>query len=273
MTAPELERIGYRAALSVRCLDAVRETVVADDVVATAWPADDPSARLVASRSRVSGLLGFGVLPGFRELQFARSTGGQPLEWPPDPPAKPYVIRVVDLRGRYLPVVLAVSAPVLEPVDIELHSGPARGGQSGWALIRGEVHHSTTRAPLGWSVVTVTAGGPDYPVVSDDLGRFLLVIPYPEALPPLAGSPPAGPGLSAMTWDLTVAVACEPSTLTAAPGTDWDPIRGGTDPPELGSILGQAAARQEVGGGLAATSTAILTFGTPTVLTLSVQPS
>ena len=76
-----------------------------------------------------------------------------------------------------------------------------------------------------------------------------------------------------MTWPLTIAVACEPSTLTAAPGTDWDPIRGGTDPPELGSILGQAAAQQEVGGGPAATSTATLAFGTPTVLTLSVAPS
>jgi hypothetical protein len=273
MTAPELERIGYRAALSVRCVDAVRGTVVAGDLAATAWPAADPAARLVASRSPVSGLLGFGVLPGFRELQFARSPGGQPLEWPPDPAPEPYVVRVIDLRSRYLPAVLVVPAPVPAPVDIGLHSGPARGGQSGWALIRGEVHHATTQAPLGWSVVTVTADPASYPVVSDDLGRFLLVIPYPEALPPLAGSPPAGPGLSAMSWPLTIAVACEPSTLIAAPGTDWDPIRGGTDPPELGSILGQAAAQQEVGGGLAATSTAALAFGTPTVLTLSVAPS
>ena len=129
------------------------------------------------------------------------------------------------------------------------------------------------QAPLGWSVVTVTAAPDSYPVVSDDLGRFLLVIPYPEALPPLAGSPPAGPGLSAMSWPLTIAVACEPSTLSAAPGTDWDPIRGGTDPPELGSILGQASAQQDIGGVPAATSTATLAFGTPTVLTLSVQPS
>ena len=55
MTATELERIGYRAALSVRCVDAVRGTVVADDMVATAWPADDPAARLVASRSPSPG--------------------------------------------------------------------------------------------------------------------------------------------------------------------------------------------------------------------------
>lgn len=271
MTAPELERVGYRAALSVRCLDAVRGTVVADDVVATAWPVADPSARLVATRSPVSGLLGFGVL--FRERQFARSPGGQPLEWPPDPTPEPYVVNVVDLRGRYLPAVLVVPAPVPAPVDIGLHSGPARGGQSGWAMVRGEVHHATTSAPLGWSVVTVTAGLDSYPVISDGIGRFLLVVPYPEALPPLAGSPPAGPGLGAMSWPLTIAVACEPGRLTAARGTDWDPIRGGADPPELGSILGQAAAQQDVGGVLAATSTATLAFGTPTVLTLSVQPS
>lgn len=273
MTAIELERIGYRAALSVRCVDAVRGTVVADYIVATAWSAADPATRLAASRSPVSGLLGFGMLPGFRDLQLARSPGGQPLEWPPDPAPEPYVVKVVDLRGRYLPVVQLVPVPVPAPVDIPLHSGPARGGQSGWALIRGEVHDATSQAALGWSVVTVTAGPDTYPVVSDGLGRFLLVVPYPEALPPLAGSPPSGPGLSAMTWDLTIAVACEPGALTAAPGTDWDPIHGGADPPELVSILGQAAAQQRVSGLLAATSAAILAFGTPSVLTLSVEPS
>jgi hypothetical protein len=273
MTAAELERIGYRAALSVRCLDAVSGTVVADDLVATAWPADVPAARLVASHSPISGLLGFGMLPGFRDLQLARSRGGDPLEWPPDPPPQPYVIKVIDLRGRYLPVVRVVPVPVPAPEDITLHSGPARGGQSGWALIRGEVHDATTQAGLGWSVVTVTAGPDSYPVVSDDLGRFLLLVPYPEALPPLAGSPPAGPGLSAMTWSLTIAVACEPGALNAAPGTDWDPIRGGADPPELGSIMSQAAAQQVLGGVPAATSTATLAFGAPTVLTLSVEPS
>jgi hypothetical protein len=273
MTAIELERIGYRAALSVRCVDAVRGTVIADDIVATAWPAADPATRLVASRSPVSGLLGFGRLPGSRDLQLARSPGGRPLEWPPDPAPEPYVVKVVDPRGRYLPVVRLVPVPVPAPVDIPLHSGPARGGQSGWALVRGEVHDATSRAALGWSVVTVTAGPDSYPVVSDGLGRFLLVVPYPEALPPLAGSPPSGPGLSAMTWDMTIAVACEPGALTAAPGTEWDPIHGGSDPPGLDSILGQAAAPQRVGGQLTATSTATLAFGAPSVLTLSVEPS
>jgi hypothetical protein len=273
MTAPELERIGYRAALSVRCVDAVRGTVVADNMVATAWPAADPAARLVASRSPVSGLLGFGMLPGFWDLQLARSRGGEPLQWPPDPPPEPYVVKVVDLRGRYLPVVRVVPVPVPAPKDIPLHSSPARGGQSGWALIRGEVHDRTTQAGLGWSVVTATTGPDSYPVISDGVGRFVLVVPYPEALAPLAGSPPAGPGLSAMTWPLTIAVACEPGALNAAPGTDWDSIRDGADPPELSSILGQAAAQQQVGGVLAATSTVTLAFGTPAVLTVSVEPT
>ena len=39
----ELERMGYRAALSVLCRDAVRGSVVADDLLVTAWPATDPS--------------------------------------------------------------------------------------------------------------------------------------------------------------------------------------------------------------------------------------
>ena len=46
-------------------------------------------------------------------------------------------------------------------------------------------------------MVTVVADQTGYDVVADAIGRFLLVVPYPEALPALHGSPPAGPGLSA----------------------------------------------------------------------------
>ncbi|MFE9690614.1 hypothetical protein [Micromonospora sp. NPDC005806] len=245
MTACELERAFYRAALSVRCTDAITGVVVADELVVTAGPAADPDVRLTATSSPLSGLQGFGELPSLRTYQ--RAPG-------PAPAPTTYAIGVVDLRRRYLPVVLEVPVPVAAPVEVPLHSSVSRLPPSGWAVVRGEVHDQTSGDPLAWPVVSVTAGPDTYDVVGDGLGRFLLIAPYPEALPPLSGSPPAGPGLSAMTWPLTIAVRSEPGALT------------GGDPPELGSILGQAPV-----AGPPATDE--LAFGAPTVLILLVQPS
>jgi hypothetical protein len=270
---PELERIGYRAALSLSCIDAVRGTVVADGLVATTWRTANPAARFVATRSRISGLLGFGLLPRLREQQYARTIKGAPLVWPANPQPDPYVVKVVDTQRRYLPVVMEVPVPVATPVEVPLHSAVSRPATSGWAVVRGEVHHRTTTAPVPWTVLTVDTGADSYAVVGDQRGRFLLIAPYPEALPPLVGSPPAGPGLGAMTWSLTMSLRSKPDDLVAAPGTDWDRTTESTDPPELASILGQPLAQQEVGGLLQPSSTAALAFGTPIVLNLLIQPA
>lgn len=265
MSAPELERTGYRAALSLSCSDAVRGDLVADGLVATAWRLGE-DVRLTASRSRVSGLLGYGLLPGLGDYQRAHAAGGAELIWPADPAPQPWLVSVVDTQRRYLPMLLEVDVPVTAPVGVPLHSAVTRSPRSGWAVVRGEVHERGTGAGLPWPVVTVTAAPQAYEVIGDELGRFLLIAPYPEALPPLSGSPPAGPGLGAMTWSLTLAVRSEPANLDR-------PSPGGTDPPELGSILGQADAQIDVAGVLQPSSTATLAFGSPTVLTLSVQPA
>lgn len=266
----ELERTGYRGALSLSCHDAVTGASIPDGILATGWRKADPSVRLLASKSKVSALLGFGPLPGLREYQWARATNGAPLAWPADPPPDPYVVSLVDTRRRYLPVVTEVPVPVAAPAEILLHSAASRTPASGWAVIRGEVHDQGG-APIPWPVITVEAAPDSYEVVADHLGRFLLIAPYPEALPPLTGSPPSGPGLEAMTWTLTLTVRSKPSDLVPAPGTDWDLVTGGVDPPELGGILGQPPVQQEVGGALADNSTATLAFGTPTVLTLIIR--
>jgi hypothetical protein len=265
MIARELERSGYRAALSISCADAVRGTMVADGLAATAWrPGDD--VRLAASRSPVSGLLGYGLLPGLGDYQQAHATGGAELVWPPDPAPQSWLVSVVDTQRRYLPVLLEVAVPVSAPVVVPLHSAVSRSPLSGWAVVRGEVHDRGTGAGLPWPVVTVTAAPQSYEVIGDQIGRFLLIAPYPEALPPLSGSPPAGPGLGAMTWSLGLTVRSEPGSLDR-------PSPTGTDPPELGSILGQAAAQIDVGGVLQPSTTATLAFANPTVLTLPVQPA
>ena len=95
-----------------------------------------------------------------------------------------------------------------------------------------------------------------YPTLADQLGRYVAYLPYPEALPPLTGSPPGGGPPGQPTWPLTVSVGYQPSAQNQLA----DAAAG--DPPELGSLLGQAAAAISVGGGqqpsLAATLTSAL---------------
>lgn len=273
MTLPELERVGFRGALGVRCRDAVSRAPVADGLVATVWSAADPTLRRAATRSPLSGLLGFGTFPRLRTYQHTAAAGGVPLTWPAPPPAVTHVVAVRDTQHRYLPVVFEVGVPAAAPVTVELQSAAGRGYPSGWAVLRGEVQHRTTHVGLGWAVVTVATDGASYDVVADERGRFLLVAPYPEALPPLSGSPPTGTGLSAMSWPATLTVRCQPSVLAYAPSAAAAADPGEVVPPLLASLEAQAAALQEVGGVLQADDEVTLAFGVPTVLTLLVEPA
>lgn len=216
------------------------EAVVAGDLVATAWRRDQPAQRYTARRSPVSGILGWGRLDG-----------------------TDYCVRVEDRAGRYLPTVVTATVPVHAPLPIPLSSAPQRQLSGGVATVRGEIHRDSDDSPLGWSLVRVDTGGGIFQTVADARGRFLLQVPYPEALPPLA-SPPVG--LGAVTWDVTVTALSEPAALTRSPGLGPD------DPPELGSVTTQAAA-QLIDGGPHPSLTATLAFGVPLVLALKAVPA
>jgi hypothetical protein len=258
----ELERIAYRASLALRCHDAVSGQVVGDELTATAWRRADPTQAWIGRRSPVSSLLGFGSLPG---RQRVRAPAGQPITWPPASP-DPYVVRIIDLGRRYLPTIVTASVPSPTVVDVPLHSAPARSRPSGWATVRGELQDATTGAGLAWGVIQVDTGVDVYHTLSDGRARFLLYLPYPEALPPLLGSPPLGPGLGAVTWPLTISVRCQPSALR------WPPGAASGDPPELASVTGQAAAQIDEGGPRASV-VRTLTFGTPLTALLHVVPA
>jgi len=273
MTAPrtepgpvELERSGLRGALALRCFDASSGAAVADDLAAVAYREGDPQTLFTAARSPVSGLLGFGVLPGLGPSQRTRSSGGAPLDWPPVATPESLVARVTDRARRYLPVVLAVNVPATAPADVPLYSGPARPAPSGLATVRGDLRVTTDGSEAAWAVVTVTAGGGVYETVCDGRGRFLFYLPYPEALPPLSGV--TAPGLDGVTWPLALRVRYQPGALR--------PVAGSApgDPPELGSIRGQAPALASQGDSdPAAELDVTLAFGTALVLKAGVTPA
>jgi hypothetical protein len=260
-----LERLGYRASLGILAEDGVTGVGVTDGLLATAWRLDDPATPYVAQRSPVSGILGFGRLPVPWRSTHAVVPPETPVTWPPSP-AVAYLVRVEDTLARYLPVLVRADVPVAAPVTVPLSSAPNRPAPAGFGTVRGEVHARSDGRPLPWSLVRVDTGTVVSQTVADQRGRFALHLPYPEALPVLAGSPPAGPGLSSVVWPLTVTVRCQPSALTFS-----GPLTA--DSPELASITGQAAAQIVDGGANHPSVGATLAFGTPLVLALTVVPA
>jgi hypothetical protein len=260
-----LERQAYRTPLAVLCQDGVTGATVLDGLVATAWRRSDPSQRFTARRSPVSGIYSFGFLPRQWANTHVRVAPGQPVIWPPSTP-EAWCLLVEDNLGRYLPTSIAVNVPVTAPVTAPLSSAPTRLAGDATAVVRGEIHHDGTGDPLGWALIRIDTGTAVYQTVADDRGRFRIQAPYPEALPALGGSTPSGPGLSSMTWPLTVTALSQPAALVRSPGLQP------TDPPELASITSQSAA-QLVDGGSHPALTETLQFGTDLVLSLSAVPA
>ena len=259
-----LETLGYRAPLALHCVDAASGADVGDGLVATAWPQGDPASARTARRSLVSTLLGFGLLPGLRAQELARAAGAAAPGWPAAAP-RPFVVTVSDTLRRYLPEAMTVDAPVDTPVEVTLYSAPARPRPPGWATVYGEVHAGP--GPAGWALVSVSDGTASYQAVSDQAGRFLVYLPYPEALPSLAGSPPAGGGIGLVSWPVTVTVNYQPGTL-AWPAS---PAPGG--PPDIASVRAQHPAQVMVAGSPQPGCNGTLALGTPLLLVLEVVPA
>ena len=265
MTSTERERIGLRAALALRCTDAVTGALVSNHLVADAWPAASPDVVRHSSASPLSGLLGFGLLPGLHPWQVSFSSNGDPLVWPPLATAMDWVVRVSDPQSRYLTVLQTVTPPFAEPLSLPLHSASTRPASPGWALVTGQVSDRASHAPVPWALVQITIGGTEHDALCDGRGLFRLIAPYPEALPPL--DPAHNTGLGAVGWPVEIVVLAQPTALTVAPGS-----RPG-EPPVLTSILDQDEAQVDTAGVLSPTATGRLVFGVPARFVLTVQPA
>lgn len=254
-----LETTAYRAPLGLQCTDSVSGAAVADGLVVTAWPAGNPEAARTPVPSPVSAVLVFGRLPDLTST--VRTNDPNSPQWPAA--SLPFEVRVTDSLGRYLPELIAVTVTGGTLATPLLYSSPARPAPGGFAAVSGEVWSTVTSKPAGWAVVQVASGADTYVTLADQLGRYVVYFPYPEALPPLTGSPPAAPA-GPLSWPLSVSVLYQPS------GQHQLADAGPADPPELGSLLGQQAAPVSAGSGTQPDIAATLTFGSPLLLMLEV---
>jgi hypothetical protein len=257
----------YRAPLVLQFLDSVGNRPVGDGLVVTAWPRDDPAAYRYGWRSPLEATIGFGRLSGTYSFEETVTPDPTQLLWSPPSAGHPYEVRVTDQARRYLPELISVSVPQPGLLIWPLFSAPTRPAPSGWAAITGEVWRTTTRQPAAWSLVDVAAGSATYRTLADGSGRFVVFFPYPEALPPLTGSPAAGEPLNQISWPLSVSVRYQPSTHVRLADASTD------DPPELTSLIGQLPAAISTSGGTSASLAATLTFGGRLLLMIDVIPA
>lgn len=244
-----LEELATFCPLGLRFWDAVADDQIRAGLRVRAWP--EPALRPVVEAFRTrSDVYAFQGLPGLRGLERPAADA-----WPSSPPpVHPFIVEVVDLEQRFLPVAFRVELPLPErgvflarppgsppgtPPGFYLFSSPVRPRTPGVAVVRGELADAATGSPAGHALVRVAVPGqPDRYGLADAAGRFAVQFP----LPPLAGglgalwaSPdgpasPPGPPVAERTWDLSVAVAWEPAALAPLPGTGL---------PDLASVLGQ----------------------------------
>ena len=82
--------------------------------------------------------------------------------------------------------------------------------------------HETRHAPASHALVRVeTEDGSRWYGLADELGRFLVLLPYPVLSDGFGGSPAGGERrrLSEQTWPVIVEVLYSPSRLEALPGS------------------------------------------------------
>jgi hypothetical protein len=263
-----LETTAFRAPLGIRFFDPVENVPLADGLVVAAWPAGDPTGTLSPVTSPIAPTLVFGNLPGQAAYEDTVAEAGAPVVWPAPPATGDVEVRVSDPVGRFLPLLLSLAVPQGALVTSTLYSAPTRPVPSGFATVSGEVWTVSPPAPAAWAMVDLTAGSATYTTMADQQGRYVIYLPHPEALPPLLGSPPLGSGpLDQITWPVTLQVRYQPSAQRVL--ADARP----TDPPELSTLLAQAAASIAIGGGTQTALAATLTFGVPLQLMLEVLPA
>jgi hypothetical protein len=252
-----LERTTFRAPLGLRFLDAVTRTAVVDGLSVEAWPVGDRGASRSAVRSPLSGLYGFTTLPGLRDYEVGRRPA---TDWCPNPPPEPigegnFVVRAVDGLNRFLPMTLLACLPRESVAEVALFSAPSRPAPAGLATVQGEVWDETNDRPAAWATVEVSTAATSAIALCDQRGMFLALLPYADALPPIAPGPgPATP----LSWSVTIRVHYQPAGQFRVDD-------GPQNPPDVRSLLAQAPATP-------AAITRELRFGHPLVVATEGRP-
>lgn len=235
------DRLVLAAPLGVALWDVAGARFVSDGLIVSASPASQRAQRVMGAPNR-SGVFVFHHLPGL--MGFER--GAQDVPASPSPPtSRRFVVDVRDPSGRFLPLSLALDAPVrglvqfgcapgqLARAALPLYSAPGRPAPAGLALVRAQLQVAGSGVPAAWAVLELDLPGRPGAArgIADALGQVAVLFPYPEPAGVPIGSPggASGPPLAQQSWAVRARAR-------------FGALASGPTPPDLCAILNQPSA-------------------------------
>lgn len=241
-----IETVQYRTPLAVRFHDLVTDAAIAEGLVVSARRAGARAGRFRAGRTTPSGVHVLAGLPFLRALETPHPAPGQREDLVDLPSAETVDVDVLveDRRGRFLPTVLLLTAPLDRiataadalaaapdlvwsfPADTPMFllSTPTRALARTTAVVRASLRHHDTGVPAAHAVLVVETPGGRAVGVADSGGNVMVAFPYPDfATSGTPGSFPAGShGIPTadQQWPVTVSVRWQPSSLVSPSGVD-----------------------------------------------------
>jgi hypothetical protein len=285
VSTPEVvESVRVFTPLGLALHDLVSDTRVVEGLHVDARPVG--GGRVSEAFQTKSGAYAFRGLEGMRAVELPAA--GEPGSVPA---GRDFDVSVVDLRARFVPMVLRVPVPtdglvtqaVLElagadptasvPLDelpLYLFSSPSRALPTHLAVVRAQLADDAGGAPVSFArlEVVVDPDGPGrrrYSGVSDETGAVVVPFAYPRfgTVPGAMASVPAagtrGEPTTERTWPLRVLVHYDPAVLVHPPGLPA---------PVLQSVLAQrqGQVRATAGGPAGASLEATLQYSVELVL-------
>jgi len=229
----KLEEIQWKSLLGVRFWDPVNGHHVRDDLYVIIWPKNNPELTRRASRT-ASGNYLFQRLLGLRSSEIILNSDQYNKA-----DQQEYMVRVLDLRGRFLPLVFKVKVPRensclfpngIDPPDaqgepwpgVPLFSSPARNVSPGTAVIRAQLvdRAPDPPAPAKFALICVEINGSKWYGLTNGQGCAAVHFPYPDLQNMLTGvaQDEGDQPIGDTTWDLRVSVNYKPGKESHKPG-------------------------------------------------------
>ena len=239
-----LESVSRKTLLGIRFWDPALDAQIRDGLRVTLFAIENDSKVSQAFRTR-SGVYAFNNIPGMIELE----TVSNDLEMSSPQETRPYVLEVEDLKRQFSKATLLIDLPLdyngifliddnaaspnTAPKGFNLYSSINRNAASQFTFVRGELINRITQEPASHALIQVQTDDEfSWFGISNEEGKFSVMMPYPFLSVSFGSSPPSSDGvrLFERTWDIELSVMYDP--------TSHEEIEG-SDQPDYSSILSQ----------------------------------
>lgn len=244
-----LETISRNTLLGIRFWDPALDEQIHFGLNVTLYSVNNHFKKINATCTR-SGIYAFNDIPGMIDLETPLTDENAVSASPVEP--KQYVLEVHDPKERFVNVALLIdlplpykgiflvdddsASPANPPRGFNLYSSINRSSASQFTFIRGELINRISEKPAANAVVRIeTEDEFRWYGISDNDGKFSVMMPYPFLNISFGSSPPSNEGvrLFQRTWTISINVFYEPLAQLDLTGSEL---------PDYSSVLNQEQA-------------------------------